>query len=71
MARAPDPNFELLVRVAEALGELRSRFVFVGGCATGLLITDPAAPAARPTHDVDIRGQTPKPAGASWNRFGV
>jgi hypothetical protein len=46
MARAPDPNLELLIRVAEALGELRSRFVFVGGCAAGLLITDPAAPAA-------------------------
>jgi predicted nucleotidyltransferase len=54
MARAPDPNLDLLIRVAEALGELRSRFVFVGGCATGLLITDPAAPAARPTRDVDV-----------------
>lgn len=54
MARAPDPNLDLLVRVAEALGELRSRFVFVGGCATGLMITDPAAPAARPTRDVDV-----------------
>src|SRR3970282_1344272 len=42
MARAPDPNLDLLIRVAEALGGLRSRFVFVGGCATGLLITDPA-----------------------------
>jgi hypothetical protein len=31
MARAPDPNLELLARVAEALGELRERFVFVGG----------------------------------------
>jgi predicted nucleotidyltransferase len=54
MARAPDPNLDLLIRVAEALGELRERFVFVGGCATGLLITDPAAPAARPTRDVDV-----------------
>jgi predicted nucleotidyltransferase len=54
MARPPDPNLELLVRVAGALGELRERFVFVGGCATGLLITDPAAPAARPTRDVDV-----------------
>lgn len=54
MALAPDPNLELLIRVAEGLGELRSRFVFVGGCAAGLLITDPAAPAARPTRDVDV-----------------
>jgi len=29
--------------MAEALGELRERMVFVGGCATALLITDPAA----------------------------
>jgi len=29
MARAPDPNLDLLIRVAEALGGLRSRFVFV------------------------------------------
>lgn len=54
MARGPDPNLDLLIRVAEALGELRERFVFVGGCATGLLITDPASPAARPTRDVDV-----------------
>ncbi|MGQ0652972.1 MAG: hypothetical protein ACT4P4_12030 [Betaproteobacteria bacterium] len=54
MARPPDPNLDLLIGVAEALGELRGRFVFVGGCATGLLITDPAAPAARPTRDVDV-----------------
>lgn len=48
-----DPNIELLIRVAEALGDLRERFVFVGGCATALLITDPAAPPVRATHDVD------------------
>ena len=54
MARAPDPNLRLLIAVAQALGELRERFVFVGGCATGLLITDPAAPAVRPTGDVDV-----------------
>lgn len=48
-----DPNIELLARVAEALGDLRERLVFVGGCATSLLITDPAAPPVRATHDVD------------------
>lgn len=54
MALTQDPNLDLLIRVAEALGELRGRFVFLGGCATGLLITDPAAPAARPTRDVIV-----------------
>jgi len=50
---AGDPNVELLTRMVEALGDLRERFVFVGGCATALLITDPAAPQVRATHDVD------------------
>ena len=36
----PDPNIDLLTRVAEALGDIRERLVFVGGCATALLITD-------------------------------
>lgn len=48
-----DPNIELLVRVAEALGDLRERVTLVGGCATALLITDPAAAPVRATQDVD------------------
>ena len=36
------------------LGDLRDEFVFVGGCTTGLLITDPAAANIRPTFDVDV-----------------
>lgn len=48
-----DANTELLARMAEALGDLRERLVFVGGCATGLLITDPAAAPVRATQDVD------------------
>ncbi len=48
-----DSNIELLAGVAEALGDLQERFVFLGGCATALLITDPAAPPVRATHDVD------------------
>ncbi len=48
-----DPNTDLLARMAEALGELRARMVFVGGCATALLITDPAAAPVRATQDVD------------------
>lgn len=46
-------NTELLARMAEALGELRERMAFVGGCATALLITDPAAAPVRATQDVD------------------
>lgn len=48
-----DPNIELLTRVAAALGDLRERLVFIGGCATALLITDPAAAPVRATADVD------------------
>lgn len=48
-----DPNIALLTRVAAALGELRERLTFVGGCATALLITDPAADPVRATQDVD------------------
>lgn len=50
-----DPNVVLLELVAERLGEhLRDEFVFVGGAVVGLLITDPALPAIRPTEDVDL-----------------
>lgn len=48
-----DANTELLARMAEALGELREHLVFVGGCATALLITDAAAAPVRVTRDVD------------------
>ena len=49
-----DPNLPLLESVAHALGPLCDRFVFVGGCATGLLLTDPAASPVRATRDVDV-----------------
>ena len=49
-----DPNLEMLGLIAEALGSLRDRRVFLGGCATGLLLTDPAAPTVRTTRDVDV-----------------
>ena len=48
-----DPNMDLLTEVAEALGDLREHLVLVGGCATALLITDPAAVPVRVTKDVD------------------
>jgi predicted nucleotidyltransferase len=49
-----DPNLPLLESVVRALGELHERFVFVGGCATGLLVTDVAAAPVRATQDVDV-----------------
>lgn len=55
----PDRNLELLRRVAVRIGPLLDRVVFVGGSTTGLLITDPAAPAVRFTVDVDVIASTP------------
>lgn len=50
-----DPNVSLVEIVASHLGEdLRKEFVFVGGSVAGLLISDPAMPAIRPTDDVDV-----------------
>lgn len=49
-----DPNVVLLELVAQRLGDLRHEFVFVGGAVAGMLITDPAQPAIRPTEDVDL-----------------
>jgi hypothetical protein len=43
-----------LLTVAKHLGVLTEETVFVGGMIRGLLITDPAAGAARPTDDVDV-----------------
>lgn len=52
--RRNDPNIAMLELAAEALGPLVGEVVFLGGCATGLLITDPAAPPVRATQDVDV-----------------
>ena len=51
--RSHDLNLALLESVVAALGPLSPQFVFVGGCVTGLLITDAATPAVRATRDVD------------------
>jgi hypothetical protein len=50
----PNSNIELLKEVAKRLGPLLSEVVFVGGCTTGLFITDAAAAEVRPTFDVDV-----------------
>lgn len=49
-----DPNIGIIELLADALGDMRSQFVFVGGCAVGLLLTDRAGEALRPTNDVDV-----------------
>lgn len=47
------PNTQILTLASERLGTLCHELVFLGGCATGLLITDSAAPEIRVTRDVD------------------
>lgn len=54
MSSPLDPNRAMLLRVAQALGDLRESLVFVGGCATGLLVTAIRAQMLRPTEDVDM-----------------
>jgi len=49
-----DPNLAQVELIAHVLGALREELVFVGGCAAGLLMSDPAATAARVTYDVDL-----------------
>lgn len=53
MTREQNPNIEILMFAVERLDELADEMVFLGGCATGLLITDDAAPPIRVTRDVD------------------
>jgi len=53
MPEAQNPNAQMLAAAVEKLVPLLDRIVFVGGCATGLLITDPGASPVRPTLDVD------------------
>jgi hypothetical protein len=47
-------SVELLERAARALGPVLGDVVFLGGASVVLWITDPAAPAPRPTKDVDV-----------------
>jgi hypothetical protein len=48
-----NPNLQLLTDAAKLLKPILGELVFVGGCATALLITDSAAADVRPTFDVD------------------
>jgi predicted nucleotidyltransferase len=49
-----NPNIQILEAAAVRLGTMAEKMVFVGGCATGLLLTDPAASPVRATLDVDV-----------------
>ncbi len=49
-----DPNIAGVELVAHALGALMDDLVLVGGCAVGLLLTDPGHPPVRATGDVDL-----------------
>jgi hypothetical protein len=51
---AENPNDRLLVSAVQKLNPLLDRIVFVGGCATGLLVTDPGAAPVRVTFDIDV-----------------
>lgn len=58
-----DPNREHLIRAATLLRPLLKELVFIGGSVTGLLITDPAAAAPRPTFDIDAIAAIPSYGG--------
>jgi len=49
----PSVNIDMLQTVANGLGELKDKMVFVGGAITELYADDPAASDVRPTLDVD------------------
>jgi predicted nucleotidyltransferase len=51
---AKNPNIQILEKAVKRLGPIADKMAFVGGCATGLLQTDPAASPIRATVDVDV-----------------
>ncbi len=57
MAAFNNPNLAILELVAQALGPVCERVIFVGGCATGLLLTQERPDRIRITEDVDLVAQ--------------
>src|ERR1035437_4752661 len=55
-----NPNLELLTAIANAMGPLRDKVVFVGGCATGLLITRPLVVDCREELLPELRSAPPE-----------
>jgi hypothetical protein len=47
------PNLQLLIQASRLLIPILDELVFVGGCTTGLFISDPGAGGLRTTFDVD------------------
>lgn len=47
-------NLQLLKRVCHEIEPVLAQMVLVGGCATGLLLTDSGASEVRYTDDVDL-----------------
>ena len=58
-----NPNLQLLTDAARLLEPMLGELVFVGGCATALLITDAAAADVRATFDVDAIAEITSYAG--------
>lgn len=54
MNSVQNPNLDKVEHAVEQLGNLANDMVFSGGSATGMLITDPAAPPVRVTRDIDV-----------------
>lgn len=57
ISTADNPNLAILEVAVQVLGELTDSLVFVGGCATGLLVTRIRANQIRATEDVDVVAQ--------------
>jgi hypothetical protein len=54
MAETDSPNMAMLRDVVTRLEPLLPRLVFLGGIVTELMVTEPTAPPARVTTDVDV-----------------
>jgi hypothetical protein len=52
--RLDDPNLSMLELVVQALGDVCDSLVFIGGCATALLVTMRRSQQIRVTEDVDV-----------------
>ncbi len=53
MSDPQNPNLEMLMLTVDQPGALADETVFLGGCATGLWVTDQAEPPFRPTDYLD------------------
>lgn len=54
MINRREVNIDSIIEVAEALGDLNDKTVYVGGAVVSLYVNDQAAEDARPTKDIDV-----------------